>query len=407
MKFLILASSPEAYASLPQAFLLALEALAQSNNVQLLAANTNALPYATVIDLPLPRKKIPVVSPSAAWRKACEPLVKSIDALDALDGIFIFDEDMLRAVTATRVPQAPLFWAGSFKHKTLPLYTTVALRLTTAILLPSTLDKQTLIERCEWRQCDPRTLPEILPSPTLVVAWQALLPILPGLSKPTLPARIEHALHAGALPLLGQGSRRTCHQLFDTGLCVKFYRPLGLFSKGAKFRVRFEIWRSAHDRARNTSCQEYDVLQKIERTKPAQLRTLFPEHLDLLYLPTYGWGLIETCITNADGTPSKRFPEILTDPATPLQMREAILKELDTLIDLLCAHTVPFYDLQNILVQTQADGSRHYRIADFEPRNRQILPLDTLPLLARKKIRRRYARTLKNILPKSPCKHSS
>jgi hypothetical protein len=396
MKFLCLASHPEAYCQPSQAFHLALEALSQSNEI--LIANASTLAYATLVNLPFPRKKVPFGTPTAAWQKACEPLVNAIDAINNLDGIFVLDEPALRALTASRVPQAPLFWVGALKNKKLPLYTTTALRLTTAILLPSTLDKQTLIERCEWLHSDPRTLPEILPAPTLKAAWQALLPTLPKLAKPTLPARIEHALQSGDLPLLGQGSRRTCHQLYDTGLCVKFYRSLGLFSKGAKFRVRLEIWLSAHHRTRNTSCQEYDVLQKIERTKPAQLRALFPECLDLIYLPSYGWGLIETCIANADGSPSKRFPEILADSATPTHMRDVILQELDTLIDLLCAHTVPFYDLQNILVQTQPDGSRRYRIADFEPRNRQILPLDTLPPLARKKIRRRYARTLKNAI---------
>ena len=350
------------------------------------------------LNLSLPKQTPPKGTPSERWRKACEPLVEALDCITDLDAIIVFDLPALRTLTGARVPRAPILWVGPLNTRTLPLYAASALRLTLTLLLPPNVDPQAVISACRWQEIDSHTRPTLASIPTTSTAWQTLLSNLPKAS-PTLPARLEHALLDGTLQFLGGGSRRLCYQLQETGLCIKTYRRPQDFLPTTKDAVRKEITRYAHSRTQNTSCQEYDYLQTIRCQQPDHLVALFPEYVDLLYLPSFGWSLIETMIQNADGTSAQHFFEILNANTRNPAIYRPLVAKVDALVDELCEHALPFYDFQNILTQYQPDGSYRLRIADFEPRARQLIPLDVLfPGLRRRKMRRRYARTYQNTI---------
>lgn len=344
------------------------------------------------VGLVFPKVSLPR-TPTAAWRDACKPLVDAVDALAAIDAICCFDERALRFITATRMPKVPLIWCGDLSNLKATCDTLAALRLTTVFYLDEGTTQEESLARCGWEQCDARTLPTFLPSTASSSHLQDALTSV----NPLHPAQIEHALRAKTLPFLGGGSRRVCHQLYDSGLCVKCYRTPDEFTAYTKEKVKHEILRYAHHRKQNTSCQEYDAFQKMCRNQPTSILALFPEYLDIIYLPSYGWGLLETLIFNDDQTPAILFPEYLNAHTKDAVRYRAVVKQLDNLLEELCAHCVHFYDFQNVLLQFKHDGTIRLRIADFEPRNRQLIPFSSFaPCLLRRQLRRRYHRTFKN-----------
>lgn len=359
----------------------------------LLTTEPTALDGVSTLSLPFPTMKVPK-EPTPQWRDASTPLIDTVDAIEGLDGILLFDQTTLRAITATRVPKAPLLWMGTLPTKNIPLYVASALRLMQAIFITSQQTADDLKRQCHWERCDSRTLPILRSLPIDKINWETELTSALRANLPFIPAKIEHALLKRELPYLGDGSRRLCHRLLDSGLCVKFYRREQDFTHKTRPKVKEEIKRYAHARKGNTSCGEYDYLQKLIKHKPASIVSIFPDIVDVLYLPSFGWGLIETLIHNEDGSPSLLFADFLNSHQDEPDRYYALIKQLDQLVEDLCKYTVRFYDLRNIIAQERRDGSIRLRVADFEPQSRQLIPLvDLIPALTRRAIRRRYKRT--------------
>ena len=72
---------------------------------------------------------------------------------------------------------------------------------------------------------------------------------------------------------IGRGSRRVCVRIPGTDLCMKRYRD----DDAVGATVRREIARCRHDRRRNTCAQEYDYLQVLKTSLPADVLAVFPE----------------------------------------------------------------------------------------------------------------------------------
>ena len=103
---------------------------------------------------------------------------------------------------------------------------------------------------------------------------------------------------------------------------------------------------------------------------------------------------------NADGSAPLRFAEewhlAAKRPGSAPAARGLLWAGFLELADALVRHSVRFYDPQNSLVQRIADGRFRLRITDFEPASRLLVPVDAVPAVARLKVRRRFARYLRN-----------
>lgn len=372
--------------------------LAEEGALSFVVSQRTPFEGAKPVALPEFRCRVPGGT-TAAWRAACLPMADAVDALDAVEVIFVSDLLSLRVLTAARVPLKPIVWLGeaaALEKNPPSCAEACALRLTTVLWFFDDVSESRIRELCGWQQAPREMLPAI---PSAAESGFERLQQLLAHPNPLLPAQMELALRSGALPFLGQGSRRVCHQLGGTGLCVKCYhRPEKIpAGQASAEKVRREILASAHSRRTNTSCQEYDYLQKLLRDKPQEILALFPEVVEIIYLPFYGWSLAETLIANADGSPAQHFAVYLRERKADRTLVSGVLEQLDALVEQLIASAVTFYDLHNILVQETASGAIRFRVADFEPRNRQAISFFMkAPFFIRQKIRRRYARTLKN-----------
>ena len=216
--------------------------------------------------------------------------------------------------------------------------------------------------------------------------------------------QLEALFQAGTMKRLGIGSRRVCHAIPETGLCVKCYRSEEEIALGKhvgyepfkplKAAVVREIRQHRFSDSGNTSCQEWRYYQALRRRLPAALLEVFPDRIERLLVPSRGWCIVEEMIVNADGSPVRKFHDAwqAADPGG----RERLMAAFRQLADGLVRYAVRIYDPQNILVQWRADGTFALRITDFEPASRTFIALDRLsPALVRMKVRRRFARYLK------------
>ena len=212
---------------------------------------------------------------------------------------------------------------------------------------------------------------------------------------------IESLLAAGTAERLGMGARRVCYALPGGGLCVKCYRsdseidegkhPERLPFKPVAFAVAQEIRACRFDERRNTCCLEHVYWEELRGRLPEELMAVFPSAMDMVLLPSRGWGVVEERIKNADGSHVMKFRDAWL--AADARKRIELFAALDSLAEKLVRYAVRFYDPQNILVQKNADGSFRLRIADFEPVARAFIALDRCsPAIVRMKLRRRFKR---------------
>jgi len=199
------------------------------------------------------------------------------------------------------------------------------------------------------------------------------------------------------LRLLGEGSRRKCYLLPSGDTCVKFYRRPADYTAKTTPSIRLHIWLARHVRTLNVSLQEWRYLQKLRLRLPADLLSVFPDSIEPVYSPVYGWGIIESLIVNHDGSPMRRvIAELgrLTDPS----LRQRLLEETERLFENLAAWAVCFYDPPNVLVQWTSPRDFRLRIVDFEPSGRAAIPgLSLIKPYVRRKVRRRCARYLERL----------
>ena len=223
---------------------------------------------------------------------------------------------------------------------------------------------------------------------------------------------IEKLLAAGALERIGMGSRRACYRLPDGRHCLKCYRsdteiaegkypgvspvfplsPVTVFPLSAS-TIR-EISARRFDERRNTSCQEYRYWLELKKRLPSGLMAAFPSEMEQVLLPSRGWALVEELVLNADGSTPRKFVEEWV--VANSREREGMVRAYSDLGAGLSRHAVRFYDPPNIAVQRLSDGSSCLRVTDFEPASRLFLPIDTIPCVARSKVRRRFAHYLRN-----------
>jgi hypothetical protein len=170
--------------------------------------------------------------------------------------------------------------------------------------------------------------------------------------------------------------------------------------KPLRTSVISEIRKNRFSDRKNTSCQEWRYYRSVIKRASKELAEAFPETIERLLVPVRGWCLIESLVRNFDGTPPRKFHEVCASVIKDRGVHQKLLSALKSLRDRLVESRIRFYDPQNILVQWTSAESFRLRIVDFEPESRVAIPLDELfPLLARMKIRRRFARYMKMFAP--------
>ncbi len=195
-------------------------------------------------------------------------------------------------------------------------------------------------------------------------------------------------------PVVGKGSRRSCYRMPEGTLCVKFYHDLDRLPARTKPSVLWEIFSSRFFLAGNVNAQAWRYHCKLRKRLTPELLSVFPEHVELAYSGTRGWGIVESLIANPDGTPAKRLHKELFLVADPvLQLR--IYRATEALLSQLVQQKVKFYDLSNLLLQWTGEQTFRLRIADFEPCGRGLWAWQTsCCLLSQCKVRRRSNRYL-------------
>lgn len=199
------------------------------------------------------------------------------------------------------------------------------------------------------------------------------------------------------LVLLGQGSRRRCFRIPDQPFCVKFYRLPAEYTHKTTWGVRLHIWASRFVSRLNANCQEWRYHQRLQRRLPADLFAAFPDEITPVFSRKRGWGIVESLITNADGSPIQRVifeMEKVTDERLRRQLYEAAARLFTQLAD----NAVCFYDPPNVMVQWTGPATFRLRIVDFEPQGRAFIPgLSQIKPYVRRKVQRRCARYLKRL----------
>ncbi len=199
--------------------------------------------------------------------------------------------------------------------------------------------------------------------------------------------------------IIGNGSRRICYRHpTDENLCIKVMRkPEDVHNDRALKRA---IKNEQRWNFLNTNIQENRYYENVIQKLPAEVRCIYPEHLELQFSEKYGYVLIETLIKNVDGAIPSNLIEVFYDPKISEQTKAAVLTELQNLFELFKKHAISFFDFSaNVMVQMTSAETFCLRISDIDPVARGgarfIFPFSKT--LRRKKLTRRYQRFLERI----------
>lgn len=193
--------------------------------------------------------------------------------------------------------------------------------------------------------------------------------------------------------LLGEGSLRSCYRIPGEPYCVKFYRDPSTHKPWTKASTRRHIFYARFVWWANANYHEWRYHRRLRRELPPELFAAFPESVELVYSTSRGWGIVESLVTNADGTAPKRILEELTSKGTAPDQRRELLKATAALLDRLADHAVRFFDPPNLMVQWTGPKTFRLRITDFEPTCKTAVPgLSLIRPYVRSKARRRNQR---------------
>ena len=198
---------------------------------------------------------------------------------------------------------------------------------------------------------------------------------------------------------IGRGTRRVTYRVGDTGYCAKFYYPQEQCIEALKMQKSIQRdvkWRR-FNKARNASSEEVYVYERFRHTMPEEIRRRMPPVCVRVFHPVWGWGVLETCYVNPDGTAVLPYEEEIarqTDPA----VKAEIYRQARDLLLVLAAHRAYFHEPGNFHVLLGADGSATLKLIDFEPESKTAIPVEMLvPALRARKLKRKARRYLAHI----------
>ena len=212
----------------------------------------------------------------------------------------------------------------------------------------------------------------------------------------------EHLLREHELVEIGRGARRVCYRIGDTGFCVKFLREPSADQSdrknGWRFRRMLKIGR--FDRRLNVNSLEAEAMNRYRREAGPLVAAALPETVEVVFDERRGYGVLMSCLRNADGSPiisaeyemaKRRDPRFTAD----------CCRRIAALVEELIASSAPFFEPSNVQVQFLSDGTFRLRLIDFEPVDKKLVPLgEWLPFARRINLRRKADLYLKQLRKK-------
>ena len=210
----------------------------------------------------------------------------------------------------------------------------------------------------------------------------------------------EHLLREHELVEIGQGARRICYRIGDTGFCVKFLREPQDDRSGRKIGWRFRrmLKNGRFDRRQNVNCLEAEAMNRYRQSAGPIVSAAFPETVEVVFDERRGYGVLMSYLTNADGSRIIRAEYEMEKRRDPV-FADACCRQIAALFEELIAASAPFFEPANVQVQFLSDGSFRLRLIDFEPVDKKLVPLaEWLPLVRRVNLRHKaelYLETLR------------
>jgi hypothetical protein len=208
-----------------------------------------------------------------------------------------------------------------------------------------------------------------------------------------------------AYELIGEGTIRCCYRVPDKPLCLKFYviyrghdiwHPRSLQTRMRLSLTRHRFWL-------NINMQEWRYYERLKKRLPAELMSVFPEHMEPLYSPRYGWGLTESLLTNYDGSYAQLADEELAR-LMGSSLGEALYRDIEVFFDKAVHYAIVLFDPRNILIQWVAPEQYRIRVVDFEPKAKAAVPgLTYIKPFVRYRVygrSRKYLKRLQTIMAK-------
>ena len=189
------------------------------------------------------------------------------------------------------------------------------------------------------------------------------------------PSPHEHLLHENELIEIGQGARRVCYRIGETGYCVKFLRDPNDKRFGRRLGLHFRqmLLKSRFDRNMNLNCLEAEAMVRCRLDACAEVARAFPEVIEIVFDEVRGYGILMTLLENADGSRMIRADNEMArrnDRKFAAECYPRLKAFLENLIEI----SAPFFEPANIQLQYQADGSFQLRLIDFEPLDKKFIP---------------------------------
>ncbi len=212
----------------------------------------------------------------------------------------------------------------------------------------------------------------------------------------------EHLLREHELVEIGRGARRVCYRIGETGFCVKFLREPSDGQSERKIGWRFHLMLKVgrFDRRMNVNCLEAEAMNRYRREAGSLVAAAFPETVEVVFDERRGYGVLMSCLTNADGSRIIRAEYEMAKRRDP-HFADACCRQLASLFEELIASSAPFFEPANVQVQFQSDGTFRLRLIDFEPIDKKLVPLaEWLPLARRINLRRKTDRYLEGLRKK-------
>ena len=206
----------------------------------------------------------------------------------------------------------------------------------------------------------------------------------------------EHLLRGHELVEIGRGARRVCYRIGETGFCVKFLREPADGQSGRKVGWRFRqmLKNGRFNRRLNVNCLEADAMNKYRQEAGPLVASAFPETVEVVFDERRGYGVLMSCLTNADGSRVIRAEYEMAKRRDPAFAADCC-RRLAALFEELIAAAAPFFEPANVQVQFRVDGTFRLRLIDFEPVDKKLVPItEWLPLARRLNLRRKADRYL-------------
>lgn len=202
-----------------------------------------------------------------------------------------------------------------------------------------------------------------------------------------------------AYELIGEGSIRCCFRVPDQATCVKFYA--NCFGHNPthtrSFITRLRLCLTKHLFWLNINMQEWRYYKRLKKRLPVELMSVFPESIEPLYSPRYGWGLRETVLLNYDGSYARLVEEEIKR-FEGSRDADNMYHDVERFFDQAVQYAVALYDPRNILVQWVTPEQYRMRVVDFEPKAKAAVPgLTYIKPFVRYRVYRRSRKYLKRL----------